>query len=63
MDKMPSIAFSNGASVDVRDLGKYEKQVLSSIANILPDHLKTVEIIRYILEHSIDRLDSISLNL
>ena len=54
-----NITFSNGASTDIRDLKGYEEEVLRLLLKLLPDDLRNAETMRYILEQSAEKLDSL----
>ena len=58
-----NITFSNGASTDIRDLKGYEEEVLRLLLKLLPDDLRNAETMRYILEQSAEKLDSLQFRL
>ncbi len=49
------IYFQNGASADIRDLNSYEEEVLKLLLKLLPDDLRNVQVIKYILDQSVQK--------
>ena len=56
------IYFQNGASADIRDLNSYEEEVLKLLLKLLPDDLRNVQVIKYILDQSMQKTEALRLD-
>lgn len=56
------IYFQNGASADIRDLNSYEEEVLKLLLKLLPDDLRNVQVIKYILDQSMQKAEALRLD-
>lgn len=56
------IYFQNGTSADIRDLNSYEEEVLKLLLKLLPDDLRNVQVIKYILDQSMQKTEALRLD-